>query len=71
MTRQRNTTKGNAMNLEGKTIRIARFRNLGTARSFAARCSKMWLVLGDDGEFWAVRPVDAARLERAGYEMVR
>lgn len=51
------------------------FRSLERARSFASRALKaMWVVLGDhDGETgvaWVVCPADAARLERAGYEIL-
>jgi len=51
------------------------FGNLDRARSFASRAVKaLWVVLGDnDGETgiaWVVCPADAARLERAGYEIL-
>lgn len=54
------------------------FRSIERAHSFASRCgTAMWVVLGDieiDGEVeqgvaWVVCPADAARLERAGYEI--
>jgi hypothetical protein len=57
----------------GKTVYAAEYGSLDRARS--ARGSKEWIVQGDhDGErgvFWLVRPVDAAKLVAAGYEIVR
>ncbi len=29
----------------------------------------MWIILGDDGKYWVVRPVDAERLIRSGYSL--
>lgn len=51
-----------------------RFNSLANATAFQARANDlMMIVLGDHdgerGEFWVVTPADAARLERAGYEM--
>ena len=55
--------------INGKQIYGYRFRSLGLARNFANRATKpLWIILGDHPEFWVVRPVDADRLERAGYE---
>lgn len=52
-------------------IWTAKFKSINLARSFAARGLKAnWIVLGDDGQYWVVRPVDAARLERAGHEII-
>lgn len=50
------------------------FRSLELARQCVAHCAKPhWIVMGDcdedGGVFWVVLPADAARLERAGYEM--
>jgi len=52
------------------------FGSLERAKSYAARCTKpMWVVLGDVDEdtgtavAWVVCPADAAKLERAGYEI--
>jgi len=61
-----------ALNLRYEPIA---FRNLDRARSFASRAVKaLWVVLGDhdgdEGVAWVVCPADAARLERAGYEIV-
>lgn len=53
--------------------RAARFSSLGSARRWAEMC-RMWVVMGDhDGDvgvYWVVKPADAARLERVGYEIV-
>lgn len=46
------------------------FRFEANARSFAER-TRDWLVMGECGEWLVVCPADAARLERAGYEMAR
>ena len=52
------------------------FGSLERARSFAARCNRpMWIVMGDvdpdsdQATAWVVCPADAAKLERAGYEL--
>lgn len=52
----------------GKTVRFWSFRNEALARSWSERSGE-WIVLGDVGQFWVCSPRDAARLERAGYEM--
>jgi len=55
--------------INGKPIYGYRFRSLELARGFASKATKaLWIILGDHPEFWVVRPVDADRLERAGYE---
>lgn len=55
--------------INGKQIYGYRFRSLALARSFAGKAIRpLWIILGDHPEFWVVRPVDADRLERAGYE---
>jgi hypothetical protein len=47
-----------------------RFSTPEAARHFADRCTRpMWVVLGDAARAWVVCPADAARLERAGYEI--
>ena len=52
---------------------IFRFNNLATARAFADRAAKIMLVvLGDahaPAPYWVTTPADAARLQRAGYEL--
>lgn len=46
-----------------------RFSSLEQAMSFADHTVKpQRIVLGDHPQFWVVRPVDAERLVRAGYE---
>lgn len=50
------------------------FHSLERAQSYASRCAKsMWVALGDhdgdEGVAWVVCPADAAKLERAGYEI--
>ena len=52
----------------GRTIRFSVFHSEAGARSWAAAMGE-WVVLGDVGEFWTCRPVDAARLEKLGYEL--
>ena len=44
--------------------RIARF----VSRKYAFNYSQ-WIILGDDGLFWAVTPADFERLVRAGYQV--
>lgn len=51
-----------------RTIRVSVFRSESLARSWAGSMGE-WIVLGADGEFWTCRPVDAARLEKLGYEL--
>ena len=51
--------------------KIYRFSTLALAHSFAAR-GRMWVVLGDSDQpspYWVATLADAARLERAGYEL--
>lgn len=64
----------NSQDFEKIIRRAGKFRNLDAARRWAAASNlPTWIVMGDhDGEtgvYWTVRPVDAARLERAGYEI--
>ena len=68
------TTTKNLQTKLGLRYEPIAFRSLERARSYAARCVKpMWVVLGDcDGDeatAWGVCPADAAKLERAGYEL--
>jgi len=53
--------------------RSFRFRDLDTARRFRDHTATevRLLVHGCDGYLWAVLPADAARLERAGYEVTK
>jgi alkyl sulfatase BDS1-like metallo-beta-lactamase superfamily hydrolase len=52
----------------GRTIRVSVFHSERAAFSWAASMRE-WVVMGDAGEFWTCRPVDAARLEKLGYEL--
>lgn len=56
-------------------MQIAKYHNENLARQACERSIKNWLVLGDIndpmGKFWIVRPVDAAKLQRAGYELAK
>jgi len=58
--------------INGKQVWAATFRNLNVAKRWSSNCteSKM-IIMGDDGEFWMVRPVDGNRLIAAGYEVAR
>lgn len=57
------------MNLTHSTI--YKFVELTNARSFIEHATKIMLIVhGDDMRFWVVTPADAARLQRAGYEIV-
>ena len=53
--------------------RAPKFRSYMSALSWATRDGtsgkNQWIVLGEPGVYLVVRPVDAARLERAGFEM--
>ena len=68
------TTKKNLQATLGLRYEPIAFSSLERAQSYAAQCAKpMWVVLGDrDGDeatAWVVCPADAAKLERAGYEL--
>jgi hypothetical protein len=55
--------------INGMQIYGFRFHSLEVATRFAYEASKpQRIILGDHPEFWVVRPVDAERLVRAGYE---
>lgn len=48
-----------------------KFNSITTAMSFVNRATKIWMVvLGDDMKFWVVTPAEAAKLEKAGYEVI-
>ena len=58
-----------------KTLRLRHepraFTNPALAKSYALGCAKThYVVMGDCPTFLAVCPADAARLERAGYELM-
>lgn len=56
----------------GRKVRVSVFREEQAARRWAAAAERpTWVVMGDCPEWWTCRPVDAARLERAGYEIAR
>jgi hypothetical protein len=55
---------------DGRTVYGARYRTERLARARAAATGE-WVVMGAVGEWLVVRPVDAARLERSGYEVAR
>jgi hypothetical protein len=47
------------------------FQCLAIARSARDRAHKIeMIVLGDDMRYWLMRPADAERLARAGYEIL-
>lgn len=50
-----------------RTRRIEVYSVRANAESASGR--GRWVVMGDAGSWWVVRPVDAARLEAAGYEI--
>lgn len=57
------------------TGRIAVFHDLNLATLHVDHCATThWIVMGDNdgeiGEYWAVTPADAQRLERVGYEIL-
>lgn len=57
------------MKLSGRTIYYDGFRNLHLAKAVVDRSIKIrMIILGDDGKFWIVRPVDGERLCKAGYQ---
>jgi hypothetical protein len=46
-----------------------RFTRRELAFSFTKRSPKgLWVMLGDDGRYWAATPARCAQLERLGYE---
>lgn len=61
-----------SITVNGKKVKYSRFTSRQAAHNYAGRGDKrQWVVLGDVGQFWICRPVDAGRLERAGYELDR
>lgn len=57
----------------GKVCIDGIYSNEVNARMMANQCG-LWIVRGDASddkvEFWTVKPRDAARLEKSGYEIV-
>lgn len=45
------------------------YTNPSNAFTAAARWN-LWVVQGDEGQFWTATPKHAARLESAGYEII-
>lgn len=51
---------------------ISKYNSLNNALAAANRSATFTAIVhGCDGKFWVVRPVDAAKLEAAGYEWIR
>ena len=62
--------------LNRKTINVAKFHSIALAKqSLAHRIKPAWIVAGDYydpyGRFWICRPIDASRLEKVGYEILK
>ena len=55
--------------VNNRTIRYTPYVSERLAVAAAAASVAQWIILGDDGRFWLVRPVDAGRLMKAGYEL--
>lgn len=54
-----------------RAMKVYRFRSEAAARSFRDRAADtMLIMLGDDGRYWVAMPATAARLERAGHEII-
>lgn len=50
---------------------VDRYSTEGIARSAATHYIKIQAILhGDDGKFWLTTPAVAAKLEKAGYEII-
>ena len=68
------TNKQNNRQIDTIIRRAAKFSKLDAARRWAYLQEKAWIVHGyNDGEncvFLVVRPVDAARLQKVGYEII-
>ena len=59
----------NEIEIDGRKIRVQRFRSLALARAAREHAVKpVRILLGDHPEYWVVTPADAERLVRAGYE---
>lgn len=59
------------MNAKSTTFR---FNTMASAKAFQARANDIMMIVlgnndGDRGQFLVVTPADAARLQRAGYEL--
>lgn len=50
---------------------VGKFNTLASAQSYSARCSKtMFIVLGDDNQYWVATWRYASWLVKNGYEML-
>jgi hypothetical protein len=62
----------NEITIGNKTIRYVKYYSEALA-FIASERSGNWVILGDvrddTAEYWVVRPVDAALLMKAGYEL--
>jgi len=59
----------NSLKINGRQIYYAEYQSRYLAESAMSHTVKpMHLLLGDNGRYWIVKPADAQRLERAGYE---
>jgi hypothetical protein len=72
----KHNTPSNKIIVNGRTIYLSKFHSLDSARRFGTNGTKpSWIIMGDHddpwGGYWSCRPVDAVRLENAGYELVR
>lgn len=54
-----------------KTImtQVARFNTQATAESYKNRTQGLWIVLGDEGEYWVTTYRYATKLAALGYEI--
>jgi hypothetical protein len=60
------------LKINGKTIRYSEYKSRRTANvALDNAIGYQRLMLGDNGAYWIVKPADADRLERAGYEYAR
>ena len=62
--------------IAGKTINVLKFRSLRSAKNFArGYINPVHIMAGDHGdlwgEFWLCQKAEAAKLKRAGYEIIR
>ena len=66
----------NSVKIDGRTILVSKYHTLSLARNHAAqRLKPARIVTGDYddpwGAFWVCRPVDAERLQKAGYQITQ
>jgi hypothetical protein len=63
------TAQRDAARYQRIACEVHRFTTLAHALGFAdAPGARLWVMLGDDGRFWATTPANCAALERMGYE---